>query len=173
MLWFSRIVFSVIQALNPNGTQTDRIGFARRGYPPSIVGPIVGGVVGGVGGIAIVTLAIIFCIRRYDQKKLKDILDSEDRLENVGRFVENKHIQPFPYTVQLTDIRPASPIALPYASPVRPPVAPGLVQGASRSPGIDDPLLPPSYDQMYPTGPNNPPRRQRPNPSPRHARGKN
>lgn len=170
MLWFSRIVSSVIQALNPNGSQTDRIGFARRGYPPSIVGPIVGGVVGGVGGIAIVTLVIIFWVRRYDQKKLKDLLDFEDRAGNVGRFEEHKHIQPFPFTVQLTDIRPVSPIALPYASPVRPPVAPRFIQGASRSPDIDDPLLPPSYDQMYPTGPNNPPRRQRPNLSPRHAR---
>jgi len=138
------------------------MGFAKRHNPPSIVGPVVGGVVGGVGGIALISLAIFFWIRRHDQQKIKDILDSEDRGGNVGRFVENKDIQPFPFAVQPTNVPPTSPTALSYATTSQPPVP--------QSPDVNDPLLPPAYDQTYPAGPSNLSQQQQPNPFPGHAR---
>jgi len=170
MLRFSRTTLSIIQIGNPNGAQNDQIGFARRANPPSIVGPIVGGVVGGVGGIAIISLAIFFWIRRRDQQKLKDILDSEDRGGNVGHFIENKDVQPFPFTAQPTNPPPISPGAFSYASAYQPPVTSGFVEGAPQSPNLNDPLLPPSYDPAYPSGPSNPPQQQQPNPFPGYAR---
>ena len=121
---------------------------------------------GGVGGIAIIALGIFFWIRRRDQQKLKDILDSEDRGGNVGRFVENKDVQPFPFTAEPVNVPPTSPTALSYASTSLPPVAPGFVP---QSPDVNDPLLPPSYDQAY-SGPSNPSQQQQPNPFPGHAR---
>jgi len=125
--------------------------------------------VGGVAGIAIISLAIFFWIRRRDQQKLKDILDAEDRGGNVGRFVENKDIQPFPFT-QPASVPPTSPTVLSYASTAQPPITPGFVEGIPRSPDVNDPLLPPSYDQTYPAGPSNPSQQQQPNPFPGHAR---
>lgn len=126
---------------------------------------------GGVGGIALISLAIFFWVRRRDQRQLKDILDSEDRGGNVGRFVENKDVQPFPFTVQPatvqpTDVQPISPTALSYASASQPPA----VNDIPRSPDVNDPLLPPSYDQTYPAGPSNPSQQHQPNPFPGHAR---
>jgi len=173
MLWISRIASSIIQVGNPNSAQNDQIGFARRANPPSIVGPVVGGVVGGVGGIAIISLAIFLWIRRRDRQKLKDILDAEDRGGNVGRFVENKDVEPFPFNAQPTTVPPISPTALSYASTSQPPVSQGFANGVPQSPNINDPLLPPSYDQTYPAGPSNPSQQeqeQQPNPFPGHAR---
>ena len=163
---------SIVQIGNPNGSQPDQIGFARRATPPSIVGPVVGGVVGGVGGIAIISLGIFFWIRRRDQQKLKDIIDSEDRGGNVGRFVENKDVQPFPFNAQPANVPPVSPTALSYASASQPPVSQGFVEGVPQSPDVNDPLLPPSYDQTYVAGPSNPTQQQQlePNPFPGHAR---
>ncbi|KAF9652076.1 acid protease [Thelephora ganbajun] len=166
---FLSSLYVIVQIGNPNGSQNDQIGFARRANPPSIVGPVVGGVVGGVGGIAIISLAIFFWIRRRDRQKLKDVLDSEDRGGNVGRFVENKDVQPFPFTAQPTNPPPASPTALSYASASQPPVSSGFLNGVPQSPDVNDPLLPPSYDQTYPAGPSNP-SQQQPNPFPGHAR---
>lgn len=123
---------------------------------------------GGVGGIAIISLAIFFWIRRRDQQKLRDILDAEDRGGNVGRFVENKDIQPFPFTAQPAN--PTSPTGLSYASTAQPPATPGFVEGVPRSPDVNDPLLPPSYDQTYPAGPSNPSQQQQSNLFPGHAR---
>ena len=129
----------------------------------------MGGVVGGVGGIAIISLAIFFWIRRRDQQKIKDIIDSEDRGGNVGRFVENKDVQPFPFT-QPADVPPTSPPAPSSVSNPQPPISPGPVNDAHQSPDVNDPLLPPSYDQTYPAGPSNPSQQQQPNPFPGHAR---
>jgi hypothetical protein len=125
--------------------------------------------VGGVGGIALISLAIFLWIRSRDRQKLKDILDSEDRGGNVGRFVENKDVQPFPFVAQPTNVPPTSPTALSYASASQPPVSAGLVNDVPRSPDVGDPLLPPSYDQTYPAGPSNL-SQQQPNPFPGHAR---
>jgi len=167
---FLSSLYVIIQIGNPNGSQNDQIGFARRSKPPSIVGPVVGGVVGGVGGIAIISLAIFFWIRRRDQRKMKDMLDSEDRGGNVGRFVENKDVQPFPFTAQPTNVPPTSPTALSYASASQPPTISGIVEGVPpHSPNVDDPLLPPSYDQTYAAGPSGP-SQQQPNLFPGHAR---
>jgi len=168
---FLSSLYVIVQIGNPNGAQNDQIGFARRAIPPSIVGPVVGGVVGGVGGIAIITLAVFFWIRRRDRHKIKDILDSEDRGGNVGRFVENKDVEPFPFTAQpAANAPPTSPTALSYASTSQPPAASGLVNETPQSPNVNDPLLPPSYDQTYPAGPSNPSQQQDPNPFPGHAR---
>jgi hypothetical protein len=167
---FLSSLYVIVQIGNPNGSQNDQIGFARRSAPPSIVGPVVGGVVGGVGGIAIISLAIFFWVRRRDQKKLKDMIDSEDRGGNVGRFVENKDVQPFPFTAQPANDPPTSPTALSYASASRPPTMFGIAEGVPpHSPNVNDPLLPPSYDQAYAAGPSNPPQ-QEPNLFPGHAR---
>ena len=125
---------------------------------------------GGVAGIAIISLAVFFWIRRRDQKKLRGILDAEDRGGNVGRFVENKDVQPFPFTAQPANVPPTSPTALSYASASQPPVTSGFVEGIPRSPNVDDPLLPPSYDQTYLAGPSNPSQQQQPNLFPGHAR---
>jgi len=127
--------------------------------------------VGGVGGIAIISLAIFFWIRRRDQQKLKDILDFEDRGGNVGRFVENKEVEPFPFIAQPADAPPISPAAVSHASVPQPPVTSGIVEGAPRSPDINDPLLPPSYDQTHlRAGSSNPSQQQQPNLFPGHAR---
>ena len=166
---FSYTVCRIVQIGNPNGSQNDQIGFAKRTNPPSIVGPIVGGVVGGVGGIAIISLAVFFWIRSRDQQRLKDILDSEDRGGNVGRFVENKAVQPFPFAAQPTNVPPISPTALSYASASQPPASSGPINDLPQSPDVNDPLLPPSYDQTYSAGPSNPPEQQH-NPFPGHAR---
>lgn len=167
---FLSSLYVIVQIGNPNGSQNDQIGFARRASPPSIVGPVVGGVVGGVGGIAIISLAIFFWVRRRDQKKLKDMLDSEDTGGNVGRFVENKDVQPFPFTAQPANVPPTSPTALSYAAPSRPTTMSGIVEGVPpNSPNVNDPLLPPSYDQTYAAGPSNP-SQQEPNLFPGHAR---
>lgn len=164
-------LYRIVQIGNPNDPQNDQIGFARRAIPPSIVGPIVGGVVGGVGGIALISLAVFFWIRRRDQQKLKNILDSEDRGGNVGRFVENKAVQPFPFSVQpTTDVPPASPTELSYDSASQPPATSGPVNQPPRSPDVNEPLLPPSYDQTYPAGPSNPSEERQPNLFPGHAR---
>ena len=161
------IILSIIQIGRPGGSQSDNIGFARRSNPPSIVGPVVGGVVGGVGGIALISLAIFFWIRRRDQQKIKDILDSEDRGGNVGRFVENKDVQPFPFNAQPANVPPTSPTALSYATTSQPPV----VGDVPYSPDVNDPLLPPSYDQTYSAGPSNlSQQQQQPNLFPGHAR---
>ena len=160
----------IVQIGNPNGSQNDQIGFARRAIAQSIVGPIVGGVVGGIGGIAIISLVVFFWIRRRDQKKLKDILDSEDRGGNVGRFVENKAVEPFPFATQpVTNVPPTSPTALSYVSASQPQATLGPVNEAPQSPNASDPLLPPSYDQTYPAGPSNPSQQQL-DPFPGHAR---
>jgi hypothetical protein len=170
---FLSSLYVIIQVGNPNGSQGNQIGFAKRTVPPSIVGPIVGGVVGGVGGIALISLAIFFWIRRRDQKKLKDILDAEDRGGNVGRFVENKDVQPFPFT-QPVNAPPTSPTAVSYASTSQPPATLGFVNEAPQSPdvNVNDPLLPPSYDQSYTAGSSNPSQQQQqqPNLFPGHAR---
>jgi hypothetical protein len=163
---FLSSLYVIIQIGRPGGSQSDNIGFARRSNPPSIVGPVVGGVVGGVGGIALISLAIFFWIRRRDQQKIKDILDSEDRGGNVGRFVENKDVQPFPFTAQPANVPPTSPTALSYATTSQPPV----VNDVPHSPDVNDPLLPPSYDQTYSAGPSNLSQQEQPNLFPGHAR---
>lgn len=160
----------IVQIGNPNGSQNDQIGFAKRAIAQSIVGPIVGGVVGGIGGIAIISLAVFFWIRRRDRQKLKDIIDSEDRGGNVGRYVENKDVEPFPFTTQpAPNVPQTSPTALSYASASQPQATLGPVSEVPQSPNATDPLLPPSYDQTYPAGPSNP-SQQQPNPFPGHAR---
>lgn len=126
---------------------------------------------GGVGGIAIISLAVFFWIRRRDQQKLKDILDAEDSAGNVGRFVENKAVQPFPFTAQpVTNVPATSPTALSYASASQPPATPGLVNEVPQSPDVNEPLLPPTYEQAYPPGPSNPSQQPQPNLFPGHAR---
>ena len=126
---------------------------------------------GGVGAIAIIALAVFFWIRRRDQQKLKDILDSEDRGGNVGRFVENKEIQPFPFTQPIID-PPTSPTALSYASASQPPATPGPVNVGEvpQSPNVNDPLLPPAYEQTYSVGPSTSSQQQAPNLFPGYAR---
>ena len=168
MYRISLVIFSIIQVGNPNSGVPDQIGFGRRAVPSSVVGPVVGGVVGGVGGIAIISLGIFFWIRRRDQRKLKDMIDSEDRGGNVGRFVENKDVQPFPF-VQPADVPQSSPTTL---TTPHPGLSPGFVDGVPQSPDINDPLLPPSYDQTYSAGPSNLSQQQpeQPNPFPGHAR---
>jgi hypothetical protein len=167
---FMSSLYVIVQIGNPNSSQNDQIGFARRANPPSIVGPIVGGVVGGVGGVAIISLAVFFWIRRRDQRTRKGVWDSEDRGGNVGRFVENKDVEPFPFIAQPTGAPPISPIALSYASASLPPVSPGPAIGVPQTPDVNAPLLPPSYDQTYPAGPSNPSQQQQPNLFPGHAR---
>lgn len=164
--------FSIVDVGNPSSNLGDRIGFARRSKPRSVVGPIVGGVVGGVAGIAIIALAIFFWIFRSHQQKMRDTLDAEDQGGNVGRFVENKDIQPFPFATptQPANFQPTSPNALSYASTVQTPVTSIFVEGVPHSPDVNNPLLPPSYDQTYFAGPSAPSQQQQPNPFPGHAR---
>lgn len=153
----SSILFRIVQIGNPNDPQNDQIGFAHRATPPSIVGPIVGGVVGGIGGIALISLAVFFWIQRRDRQKLKDILDSEDRAGNVGRFVENKDVDPFPFTAQpAVDVPQTSSNGLSFAAGSFLSATPRPVSEVSQSPNVDGPLLPPSYDQSYLPGPSNP-----------------
>lgn len=164
MPWFSWIVPSAFQIGNPNGSQNDQIGFARR-RKSSIVGPVVGGVVGGVAGIAIIALAIFFWIRRRNQKKLKDITDAGG---HVGDFTENKDVQLFPYATEPLNVPPTSPGALSYASTFQPPVTSGFVEGVHHSPNANDHFLPPSYNPTYLAGSSSP--SQQPNLFPGHAR---
>ncbi|KAF9785899.1 aspartic peptidase domain-containing protein [Thelephora terrestris] len=168
---FMSSLYVIVQIGNPNSPQSDQIGFAKRAVPSSIIGPIVGGVVGGVAGIAIISLAIFFWIRRRDRQQLKDILDSEDRGGKVGRFVENKVVEPFPFVAQpAPNVPTISPTALSYATNSQPLTTPGPVDEVPQSPDIHDHLLPPSYDQTYPTGPSDSSQQQQPNLFPGRAR---
>jgi len=120
-------IISIVQVGNPSTGQSSSYGFAQRSTSSSssIVGPVVGGVVGGVAGIAIIALGIFFYVRRRDQRKLRDMLDAEDVHGRVGAFVGPKPVEPFMFTVPPSGTTPGSP-------------------------GVADPLLPPSYEQSNP-----------------------
>ena len=124
---------------------------------------------GGIGGITIISLAIFFWIRRRTRRKLNGVLDSEDRGGNVEDSIENKDVQSFPFTAQHANVPPISPAAFPYASAYQPPVTSGFVEGAQKSPNVNDPLLLSSYDPTYLTGPSSPSQQQQPNPFPGYA----
>jgi hypothetical protein len=78
-------------------------------------------VVGGVGGIAIISLAVFFWIRRRRQKKLKDVPDPGGRVGNAkSHLTEYKDVQPFSFATHPSDIPPTSPAALSYTSTPHP-----------------------------------------------------
>ena len=124
---------------------------------------------GGLGGIVIISLAIFFWIRRRARRKLNGVLDSEDRGGNVEHFIENKDVQPFPFTAQPTNVPPISPAAFAYASAYQPPAASQFTEGVPKSPNVNDPLLFSSYDPTYLTGPSSPSQQQQLNPFPGHT----
>ena len=163
-----RAVLSAIQIANPNGGQNDQIGFAKRANPRSIVGPVVGGVVGGVAGIAIIALAVFFCIRRRNRKKLRDAPDSEDEGGNVGRFVEDKDTRLFPFAAQPTNALPTSPTSPSYTSAPQTPHTPRFVEAVpQQSHDVNDP---PSFSPYDLVDSGSPSRQQQPNPFPGHGR---